>query len=242
MILSKLFASIAIFIMSLFVLSLLANNDIGLFIHPRYFTLTRVMAGISLCFSFLGAVYYGIELIKRKTKFKEMKIEKGVLLGFILLITFAAWGAIYPLKPISSATLLQRSSEINSVQNDIEIDRFTTNPAEFDIAEWNYLFQTDPNWQSYVGEKVDLEGFVYWEEGYPEDYFMVSRFIISCCAVDARPVGILVSKEWKKEYKLDQWVNVTGELDLVEINGVETIVIIPSEIKQIEIPDNPYIY
>lgn len=235
----KLLSSLTVLIISWFVGYLVITGKIAIFIHPRYFGLTRWMAIIGLVFGIVGTLYFLGNLYENR---KE-KFDRETLVGISLIVAFALFGFTYPIKPISSATLSQRSNEINFVQRKtLNLNKFSTDTTEYDISEWVYLFQSEPNWESFEGKKVELEGFLYSEESMPDGFFLISKFIISCCAVDARPVGLPVQYDWVGQYKLDQWFKVRGELKLVQYKDSENLVIVPESLEVIEIPDNPYIY
>ncbi|MCA0970564.1 TIGR03943 family protein [Halobacillus litoralis] len=94
----------------------------------------------------------------------------------------------------------------------------------------------------YVGKEVVTHGFVFRENDFPSDQMVVGRFGISCCVADGGVYGMLVESEDLNQYKNDTWVEVRGVLEKVEFNGWELPLIIPTEIKPIEAPDEPYVY
>lgn len=63
---------------------------------------------------------------------------------------------------------------------------------------------------NFVGKKVQIEGFVYKEQGISANQFVVSRFAMQCCSADALPVGMLAEYDRAKQFVADEWVRVTG--------------------------------
>ncbi len=84
-------------------------------------------------------------------------------------------------------------------------------------------------------------GFVFHPKGTPQDVFYVSRFRLTCCAVDAQPLGIPVySPCWQEEFEEDSWVHVTGSFTETDQDIAEPAIIDPQSTEPTEQPDNPY--
>ncbi|WP_431800566.1 TIGR03943 family putative permease subunit [Halobacillus andaensis] len=96
----------------------------------------------------------------------------------------------------------------------------------------------------YVGKEITMTGFVFREDGFPEDRMVVGRFGISCCVADGGVYGILVQSNEKdfNQYKDDTWVEITGTIKKIEHNDWDLPMIEPTEINKIEIPNEPYVY
>jgi uncharacterized repeat protein (TIGR03943 family) len=88
-----------------------------------------------------------------------------------------------------------------------------------------------------AGSRVSFEGFVALRGGMPADEFMLTRFIVSCCAADALSVQARVVGAPPGKFQQDQWVRVTGNIYPV---GNE-VVVDASEIVPIARPENPYL-
>jgi uncharacterized repeat protein (TIGR03943 family) len=54
-----------------------------------------------------------------------------------------------------------------------------------------------------------VSGFVTHIPGWPDEYFMITRFVLTCCAADAYPVGLPVELPPGTERpKPDTWLEV----------------------------------
>lgn len=63
--------------------------------------------------------------------------------------------------------------------------------GEKTIVDWLVEFQRqEPT--AFTGEEASVVGFVYRDERFGEDSFLVAVFILSCCVADASPVGLVV--------------------------------------------------
>ena len=95
---------------------------------------------------------------------------------------------------------------------------------------------------SYVGKQVDVVGFVFHPEDAPAEVFYVSRFSVTCCAVDARPLGLPVySPGWQEDFGEDSWVRVVGVFTETEGDVPEPVLVTPESIESTEQPANPYV-
>lgn len=106
----------------------------------------------------------------------------------------------------------------------------------------------------YYNQTYQYTGFVYHPPGWPQNRLVLLRYMISCCAADASPIG--VSVEWKDADKIpaDQWLTVSGVLSTRKIPDANTIVpiawyqgseqkptVIASTITSIKEPKDPYL-
>ena len=95
--------------------------------------------------------------------------------------------------------------------------------------------------EQYIGKSFELTGFVRADRTASSDYFLLTRFVMACCAADARPNSIAVlSDDWQSEFAVDSWVTVSGELVKRNVAGQELIMIEPKTIRKIDLPEEPY--
>src|SRR5215217_4733439 len=133
--------------------------------------------------------------------------------GLVLVAAYAL-----PARTLSSGTADQRSANFNSIQAQPSgsgagstagsgaggdtLALFGADTSRLTVADWALAFNLRSTPASYVGKEVDVVGFVFHPKGTPEDVFYVSRFSVTCCAVDARPLGVPVySPGWQEEFK-----------------------------------------
>ena len=177
--------------------------------------------------------------------------------GLVLVAAYAL-----PARTLSSGTADQRSANFNSIQAQPSgsgtgsgagstagggaggdtLALFGADTSRLTVADWALAFNLRSTPASYVGKEVDVVGFVFHPKGTPEDVFYVSRFSVTCCAVDARPLGVPVySPGWQEEFKEDSWVHVTGSFAETEEDISEPVVVTPETIEPTEQPEHPYV-
>jgi uncharacterized repeat protein (TIGR03943 family) len=90
---------------------------------------------------------------------------------------------------------------------------------------------------------VKVQGFAVHPPDLPPEYLMISRFVITCCAADAYPVGLPVKlKENRATYPADSWFEVEGRMITENFKGKRQLTIEANSLKKIPKPANPYYY
>jgi uncharacterized repeat protein (TIGR03943 family) len=139
-----------------------------------------------------------------------------------------------------------------AVQRDI--DRTTTDlagdapsltgadPSTFTVKDWALLLRQNPDPAAFEGQAASMIGFVSPAPGDPDDTFYLARFTVTCCAVDAQPVGVSVHLPgWKDRFAVDDWIDATGEFARDPAGG-DHLVLMPDTVEPTEQPEQPYVY
>ena len=256
----------AILLFNVYTLSLYFNQQLTLYIHPRYILFTVALNAVSLVACGVGFVLtawrMGTALWRSDTAIASAGSASGVgwrpsftvlAAGLVLVAAYAL-----PAHTLSSDTADQRSANFNSVQaqptgseagggagggaGGDTLALFGADTSRLTVADWAQAFNLRSTPSSYVGKEVDVVGFVFHPKGAPEDVFYVSRFSVTCCAVDARPLGLPVySPGWQEEFEEDSWVRVTGSFAETEEDIAEPVVVTPESIEPTERPEDPYV-
>ena len=216
------------------------SGKVQLLIHPDYAFLTLI-SGVTL----LALGVAGLAAVTTQKKFSSERINRGTK-GELLIIIITIIGAllIQP-APLSTSTAMVRKSGLNDdagISRRVEpVARFIMNSKKRRLIEWVNLFNQDPDPSQYEGQKAKVSGFVLKDEDLPQDYFMIARFILSCCAADARPIGIPVRFDPSAQtFENDQWIELTGEFFTSELDGETIPAIELTNYKNIPVPENPY--
>lgn len=256
--LASLATYLAISLFNAYALLLYFQGELTLYIHPRYVLFTVALNALSL-----AACYVGFVLTARRV---SRGVPSGVLdngprwrpsATFLVagLVLVAAY--VLPASTLSSGTADQRADNLNgagapSADDSGALAAFTTGStptlsdaatADLAIEDWTSAFGAEPNPDFYEDKEVDVVGFVFRPEGAPRDVFYVSRFVVTCCAVDAQPIGLPVrSPGWEELFEEDAWVRVEGSFTEVDEGYVdEPVVVEPGRVSSTEEPQNPYV-
>jgi uncharacterized repeat protein (TIGR03943 family) len=164
--------------------------------------------------------------------------------GLAVLAAALALGFVLPARPLSPATAAQRGVEVASLGSGDGSPTFTVTmpPEAYSIKDWVKAFQADPEPARHAGKPVRVTGFVHRTAGLAADTFLVARFVVKCCAVDARPIGLLVRRPGSSLPGDGDWVTVEGAWDVAEMGGQRRAVILAARVTPAGRPDQPYLY
>lgn len=145
-------------------------------------------------------------------------------------------GTLIPSQPLGAAAI---DGDFNAIGGDTAT-AFDIPPLERNILDWVRLFNATDDMAEFNGQEIDVTGFVFRNEAYPDGLFMVSRFTISCCVADSMAIGVPVM--WNQDIAPDTWVQVRGRLQAGEFLGSQQPVIQPVSVDIVQRPDHPYLY
>ena len=116
-------------------------------------------------------------------------------------------------------------------------------PEERTIIDWIRTLNVYPEPDAYADQPVKVSGFVVHMPDWPDDHFMIARFVLTCCAADAYPVGLpVVLPAGEPLPKPDAWLEVAGTMQTGTLSGKRQLVIGSPAITEIPEPRNPYEY
>jgi uncharacterized repeat protein (TIGR03943 family) len=166
--------------------------------------------------------------------------------GSALFLVVALFGLQFTPQPFTSQTAIERgvTDTLTMTRSQPQAFRGASDPTTRSLVEWIRLLNVYPEPDAYAGQKVNLNGFVIHPPDSPPDYMAIARFVITCCAADAYPVGLPVKLTGgdRSQYPVDKWLQVEGEMITETLNGKRQLVIQASRLKQIPEPANPYDY
>lgn len=250
------------------------TNQLILYIHPRYVVFTAIMAVIGLVFvvaSFAAGPHEHEhehdplthdEIVTQldslapdaassrhssRRRLSTLVAAAGAAVSLLVGIALV----VVPPATLTTATADQRVINSTSVGSTPAGSSATTTAtaasgasAKFSVSDWAALLRQSSDANFYRNKAADVTGFVTADRTDPDNLFYVSRFVITCCAVDAQPVGVPVYlPNWKNDLKANQWVRVTGTFDTnPSTASSESIALTPTSTKKVSQPSDPYLY
>lgn len=234
---------------------LAATGQLGLYIHPRYFVFTTIMAGIAVVFVVLAFLLVPVrgEDAEHGAHDHDHGAEQGAVarawwFGLSVVLVVATTGALLVLPPatLTTATVDQRvmNSSVTGQSLGDTIQLAGGDEASFTVKDWAGLLRQGADERTLTGKSPTLVGFVTPDTDDPENVFYVARFVVTCCAVDAQPVGVPVYLPgWQNRFAVDEWVSVTGTFTAnPSVLSMQATVLTPREITSTEQPADPYVY
>jgi hypothetical protein len=115
------------------------------------------------------------------------------------------------------------------------------------IIDMLYAVQMPSYREEFEGKEVELTGqYVPLTTGNPKgDRFQAIRMFITCCAADAKPVGVTIqSPPGAPPIKVPEmgWVKITGKPVFPMEGGRRTAIIEATKVEECAAPSEPFIY
>jgi putative membrane protein len=244
---------------------LTVTGQLGLYIHPRYFVFTGIMAVIGLVATVAGFALRPAEAAEEhdhdhgSAALGDLAAEPAaagraslrarvsrIAVAGVVTITVVAV-LVLPPRTLTTSTVTQRALNASTVASDAAPDQELLGTSDFStlsVKDWSVLLAqtTDPTF--FTSKSVDVTGFVSADPDAPDDVFYVTRFVVTCCAVDAQPVGVPVYQPgWSSTLETDEWVRVTGPFATNPSAGSrQPLAVMPQGVEQVEQPADPYVY
>ncbi|MBE9184372.1 TIGR03943 family protein [Microcoleus sp. LEGE 07076] len=251
--------ALAILAWGILLLKYWITGKLSILIHPNYFGLT-VAGGIGLMV--IGGLKIW-ELLKVDRPNKQLRtspankplriteVEHITLfppsIGSTLMLSVALIGLAVTPRTFTSQTALERGLTESLPITRLQPQEFrnTTKPEKRSLVEWVRLLNFNPEPDTYRNQKVKVQGFVIHPPNISEQYMWIGRFIITCCAADAYPIGLPVKLpigQNRASFAPDSWLEIEGETIVEELQDKRKLIIQASSLKPIPEPKNPYDY
>jgi uncharacterized repeat protein (TIGR03943 family) len=222
------------------------TGKLYLLIHPDYFWLA-IVGGIGLL---IIGFFKGLQLWKNR---HQAPIANALHInlfppgwGSFLLLTAAILGLMITPRAFASQTALDRgvTELIGASRIQPQAFRAQVRPEERSLVDWVRTLNVYPEPDAYTGQKVKVQGFVIHQPNVSQEYIFLARFILTCCAADAYPVGLPVqlSTSSRQQYPPDTWLEVEGQMTTQTITQKRQLTIKADSLKKIPQPQNPYSY
>ena len=225
------------------------TGKLYLLIHPNYMGLTVATA---IAFFFLAG-WRAIALLKQRSRrAPSTAAEQHITLlpngwSTALLLGAALLGLLIQPRAFLSQTAIQRGAidaPVTLTRVKPQAFRAASNTEDKSIIDWIRTLTVYPEPDAYVGQKAKVQGFVIHPPNLPNQYLLISRFIITCCAADVYPVGLPVDvsklSPSRDAYKPDSWLEIEGEMTTKTLADKRQLTLVAKSIKPINEPKNPY--
>ena len=248
---------------------LAATGQLVLYIHPRYVAFTVVMTIIGVVLSLAVLLWapraddpddhdhadetWPVEQRGRVRRRRPGRagpvLRRSLLTGGTLVVTALAV-AIVVLPPATLTSATATTRDVNSSTAALEGTSVeeanaagSSAYASFSVLDWAGLLRQTSDVAFYTGKQADVTGIVT-ASGDDPDVFYLTRFVVTCCAVDAQPVGVPVQlPSWQDDLAVDQWVRVEGGFQTNRsASSSDPIALVPETVEQVDQPRDPYLY
>jgi putative membrane protein len=233
--------AIVLMALGLYLYSRVSTGTVLFYISQR-FTLLTLFTAIALMI--LGVSYYYRPQPASDADGEERPAYRAGWLGLLIVMLPVILGILVPPTPLGASAVSNREINLGGLTFSAAY-----NPAsslipslEKNILDWLNDFQRAADPATFNGQEVQVVGFVYRDERFEKETFMVGRFIVSCCVADAAPVGLIV--HWPESAGLpdNQWVEVYGRLDAGSFDGRAMPILNAESVTPTQPPAQPYLY
>lgn len=226
------------------------SGNLSLYIHPRYHVFTAVMAAVAV----IALVVFGaIRVTGRRSlhdhehdhdpKATPAEWASTVVAGLALIALVVLPPATLTTQTVDNRSINQSGlGDASAVFDEATVGESDTF-ASFTVREWAAILSQTSDPSFYAGKPVDVIGFVS-EDPEDSEQFFLTRFVVSCCSVDAQPVGVSVRLPgWRELYAEEQWLSIAGQFVLNPSGeSSEPIVLSPENVEPTERPNEPYLF
>lgn len=223
--------SLPLVIMAAWILTsafLLTDDQYCLFLKPRFGILIHISLFI------LGLFAFSLITLRPKPRISDSLI-KGMILLVPVVFIFSAGDRTLGGFALSKRTLA--APEKNGIspapaaekQDDPEI----SGPSILKLVQ---------EWDRYKDTRVTLEGVYYEPREKDETLAVVFRYLVTCCAADALPLGVIIKKDPAREIKDNDWVRLTGVVSEELMDGVPAIFMRLEQIDKKPLPYKSAVY
>jgi len=250
---------------SLYFFYLIQSKKILIYVHPRIvpFVILGIIGMIFITFFMLKDLIVRGKTIKKKRKirFKNYIIFIIPLIVVFFMESSNAKSNDIELSNINSSfdeqktnVQVSENSEIRKDEESIMVDNklgdIKTNRLEIyentiNITASNFVFslcEILDHPDKYIGYDVNITGFVYRDNGFKENEFVIGRYIMVCCAADMQVTGIICTSNEAENYDNDTWIKITGRLTKEKYEDIEKVSIVVDNIEKDMNPDKSYVY
>ncbi|WP_421656199.1 TIGR03943 family putative permease subunit [Leptothermofonsia sp. ETS-13] len=224
------------------------TGKLYLLIHPNYMWLTVAAALALLILAGLRS-WMLIQQARRPAVRGGAPNQHLTLLppgwSSTLLLAIAILGMVVTPRAFASQTAIDRGIADTLTVTRVKPQAFRASEKSEDksLVDWIRTLTVYPEPDAYTGQKAKVQGFVTYPPHLPNQYLLISRFVITCCAADVYPVSLPVKLSQSREtYKPDTWLEIQGQMVTETLAGKRQLVIEAKSIAEIPEPQNPYDY
>ena len=154
------------------------------------------------------------------------------------MVTVQNRGVVDDLANLPSANVSASASDAPSAKNS------SAGVMPLQIIDMLYAIQMPSYREEFEGKQVELIGqFAPMTTGNPKgDRFQAIRMFITCCAADAKPVGVTVQYPSRLRIPEMGWVKIVGKPTFPMEGGRRTAVLEATTVEPCAAPAEPFVY
>jgi len=147
-------------------------------------------------------------------------------------------------KAASSSTATAPASPSDRSGSSDQQSQKSGGPMPLQVIDMLYALQMPSYREEFEGKEVEMIAqYVPMTTGNPKgDRFQAVRMFITCCAADAKPVGVTVKSSAIPKVPEMGWIKVTGKPTFPMEGGKRTAILEASKVEPCDAPSEPFVY
>lgn len=218
----------------------LVSGDIRNYINTEFIAYTYIGAGILL----LLGIYAVLSAAGRVRELYNAHFGIAAAAVFAVPLLF---GIIVPSRPLGLDAV---TDDIDAADIVARTDSTATSivaTENWSVLDWLASYYAIDDFTQLEGQPADVTGFVRRVPADGEEFFRVTRFMVSCCVADTisvdMPVQYTSAQVGEAALEDGQWVQVTGDVSIRDFAGDTRPFINSSGITLLEkAPEPSYLY
>ncbi|MCD7101360.1 TIGR03943 family putative permease subunit [Pseudoclavibacter sp. 13-3] len=244
-------------VLSAFILWLAAQHHLDLYVNPRYIWFAVVMAAVALLLGVVSVVLpdlghdhdddYDGHRHDDGARHPTRRIRRWPMvsgIGTLAVVAMLAAAQPTTLSASQAVTRGEASGGTTLAQTMTgDIATVGAGPESFTMSDWASTMQLRGDLSFYDGHSATFSGFVTPDRQDPDNVMLVTRFMVTCCTLDAQPVSIPVYRPgWQTTYPAQSWVEGSGGFAVnASRSSPYAVVFAPTDLHSIEEPGDPYL-
>lgn len=222
-------------VVGILTISLAIKGKLIYYIHPRYVVFTIILAIVAVIISVFTLIYR--QATPRST-LSAWQIISGMVICVYLVVIVSLPPATLSYKLAVQRGAQEQGGVSASAATPVRVGR---NTEKYRLEDWVSVLSQSVDSRQFEDKKAIVSGFIVPHPD-NENAFFISRFVMTCCAVDARPLSIEVNLvKWRDRFVANQWVEVSGSVQPRK-DALYGANIQANNVIAIDTPEDPYAY
>lgn len=236
---ARLGISVSFVLLGGYAIFLWLSGNLSAYIHPRYHLFTVIMLG--LCG--VAALYDIARALYRHHRSLRTERPTRPDIASLIVIIVLLLGIILPPQSLSLHAATTRARDSDDSLPFAPEKTTACRPPETGPSGNTLLYRwlsavhacTTPD--DLIGQPLTMVGFITEQPDDPRSFYL-TRFLVSCCAVDSTPLRVrIIAPTWRSTHTPGQWLRVSG---LVAKDRTGALVITDATLAPINQPKSPY--
>jgi uncharacterized repeat protein (TIGR03943 family) len=239
--------------LALFLYSRIANDTILFYIHQSFvpYTMLAIMGLIIVASGYRPPRRSAAGSVQVTGSDAESGATGGhdhtlTLSGLLLVLLPIVIGVLAPPQPLGAAAVDNREISMSLQTSSLPAAvaaAAAKNVSDRNVLDWLQTFAGSQNpTRDFAGQPAKITGFVFRDQRFGDDQFLVARYVISCCVADAYVTGLVIRWPQAAELAADQWVEVSGVFEPGKLGSESLPVLSAQTVINVDVPVQPYLY